>query len=254
MITKFALANELAASMAQELEPFEKKTLPQNLVKAVDYLQTAAEIFEEAGMTKRADQVLSILEKLANTPNKKMHTNMISKLPPVIKMMEKGITLADFDKMNAGDLRARARINKVLHELGLSPSDIIQAIGTHNFMKQQDSAAFANPHSSSSNILRMIEDPFGKDPSKDLEEGDEFSIESIASKHRKPKDPRKISDPHTKGLTPDKIVKNLLHHGTEFNMADDGVGDDLLNLDISDADLEVLENDALSEMDFEDEI
>ena len=64
----------------------------------------------------------------------------------------------------------------------------------------------------------------------------------------------KISDKHTKGLTPDKMVKNLLDHGTEFNMADDGQVDDLLNLDINDADLEVLEDEILSDMDFEDEV
>lgn len=64
--------------------------------------------------------------------------------------------------------------------------------------------------------------------------------------------PLNISDPHTKGLTPDKMVKNLLDHGTEFNMADDG--NSLLDLDINDADLEVLEEEVLSDMDFEDEV
>lgn len=67
----------------------------------------------------------------------------------------------------------------------------------------------------------------------------------------KKKKTSKVSDPYTKGLTPDKMVKNLLDHGTEFNMADDS---DLLNLDINDADLEVLENKMNSDMDFEDEI
>lgn len=74
------------------------------------------------------------------------------------------------------------------------------------------------------------------------------------AKKKKSKKPGKISDPHTKGLTPDKMVKNLLDHGTEFNMADVGEANDLLNLDINDADLEVLENEVLSDMDFEDEI
>lgn len=77
-------------------------------------------------------------------------------------------------------------------------------------------------------------------------------LESIGKSAQK--DPRKISDPHTKGLTPDKMVKNLLHHGTEFNLSDDGVANDLLNLDINDSDLELLEGAELSDMDFEDEI
>ncbi len=74
-------------------------------------------------------------------------------------------------------------------------------------------------------------------------------------KNRKPKDPRKINDPHTKGLTPEKMVANLLHHGTEFNMTDDATGiDDLLNADIDAATLEVSDADNPSEIGFEDEI
>jgi hypothetical protein len=247
MIIKFALADELASSMEHELKPFEEKTVPQNLAQAVECLHAAAEIFEEAGLTKRADQVLDILEKLA-AGKTKMHTNMIANLPPVGKMMQMGVTLADFEKMNRGDLRAKAKVNKILYQLGLDPRQIAQAIGIGNVMSLTDAEAFGNPHSSSSAILRMIENPFAAAPSKNLEEGDEIAIESLASKHKK------IKDPHTKGLTPEKMVKNLLNHGTEFNMADDSKADDLLNLDISDADLEVLENEALSEMDFEDEI
>jgi hypothetical protein len=67
----------------------------------------------------------------------------------------------------------------------------------------------------------------------------------------KPKNPLSVSDSHTKGLTPDKQIKNLLDHGTQFNMADDG--DALLDLDVNDADLEVLEKE-MSDMDFEDEV
>lgn len=47
----------------------------------------------------------------------------------------------------------------------------------------------------------------------------------IAKQHGK-------KDPHTSGLTSEKIVKNLLHHGTEFNMSDDESISDLLNADI----------------------
>lgn len=71
------------------------------------------------------------------------------------------------------------------------------------------------------------------------------------------RDPRKISDRHTQGLSPDKQIQNLLHHGTQFNMADDGAedidsadSDDLLNLEIDDG-LEVSDNDYFSS--FEEE-
>lgn len=55
----------------------------------------------------------------------------------------------------------------------------------------------------------------------------------------KPKDPTNVSDRHTKGLTSEKMVKNLSHHGTVFNLADDGA--DLLNADIGEEPLEVSE-------------
>lgn len=77
-------------------------------------------------------------------------------------------------------------------------------------------------------------------------------ISKIASKSG---DPRKISDRHTKNLTSQQMLKNLSHHGTQFNMADDGnFVDDLLNLEVSDTNLEVSEKNPTTEMDFEDEI
>ena len=55
----------------------------------------------------------------------------------------------------------------------------------------------------------------------------------------KPKNPTNVSDRHTKGLTSEKMVNNLSHHGTVFNMADDGAADDLLNADLAEEPLEV---------------
>lgn len=52
------------------------------------------------------------------------------------------------------------------------------------------------------------------------------------SKTRKPKNPTKISDRHTKNLDSNKMIKNLKDHGTVFNMADSNFADDLLNEDI----------------------
>ena len=75
----------------------------------------------------------------------------------------------------------------------------------------------------------------------------------IAVKHKK-----KV-DKHTKGLTSEKMVKNLLDHGTEFNLADQNLSldldddDDLLNLEFDENNIEVDETDPLS-LDFEDEI
>ena len=51
------------------------------------------------------------------------------------------------------------------------------------------------------------------------------------AKPRKPKNPLKISDKHTKNLDSKKMVKNLLDHGTVFNM-DANLADDFLDEDV----------------------
>lgn len=66
-------------------------------------------------------------------------------------------------------------------------------------------------------------------------------------------DPAKAPDRHLRNLTPENQVKNLLDHGTQFNLSDDGVlevndSDDLLSADIN---FEVTEEDFL--LSFEDE-
>lgn len=91
----------------------------------------------------------------------------------------------------------------------------------------------------------------------------------IAQRHgKKPK-----KDKHTAGLTSERMIQNLLNHGTEFNMSDDETindlladdmenpesfdnsdVDDLLNTDFGIDDLAVSDEDAFSEMDFEDEV
>ena len=63
------------------------------------------------------------------------------------------------------------------------------------------------------------------------------------------------ADRHMSGLTPEKQVRNMKHHGHQFNLSDDGKvdvsdADDLLNLEIDDA-LEVSEEGFES---FEDEV
>lgn len=129
MIKKSVFEDALIAGMQQQLIKQAKQEEYENLEKAADYLNSAAEIFEDMGMIKNAEQVLSILSKIA--------------------------------KKNIG----------------------------------------------------------------------------------------KTADSHTKGLTPDKMVKNLEHHGHPMNMANDGR---LANQEIEDT-LEVSDNfDELH--DFEDEI
>jgi len=75
-------------------------------------------------------------------------------------------------------------------------------------------------------------------------------LSKIAIKHKKHKD----HNGYTHGLTPEKMVENLKHHGWVFNLADDGSVDDLLNAEIGTEGLEVSEKEADGDLDFEDEI
>ena len=111
MIKKSVFEDELIEGMQKQLS---KEPDKSDLIKAVDYITAAIEIFEDNGMTAKADQLLSVLEKFA-----------AKKVPPKKKVA-----------------------------------------------------------------------------------------------------PKK-SDPHTKGLTPEKMVQNLLHHGHPMNYADDNLAKDM---------------------------
>ncbi len=245
MIKKPVFENELIFGMQQELAGFEKTAASNDLIKAADYLHAALEIFEEAGMTVHADNILDILTKIAIR-----HSN-VTKMPALQVLFDAGVTQEDFKNFGKGQPFAKIKINQALKKAGLTEDQIAEIIGKENVITDKDIEEYG-PSSSLGRILRMIEEPEGPVPeSKELHPGEEVKIESLAFQHKHPKDPRKISDRHTKGLTPEKQVKNLLDHGTQFNLADDG--NDLLNLEINDG-LEVTEDKTNPEMDFEDEI
>jgi hypothetical protein len=77
-------------------------------------------------------------------------------------------------------------------------------------------------------------------------------LAKIAGDEQNVQKKKQPSDPHTKGLTPEKQVENLKHHGTVFNMSDDGKADDMLEADVPEEQLEVTEPHH-AEKDFEEE-
>jgi hypothetical protein len=79
----------------------------------------------------------------------------------------------------------------------------------------------------------------------------EADQQDARGKPHRPRNPAKISDPHTKGLTPNKMVENYKHYGIPFNMTDDGKAEDMLDADINEAELEV--EDPHADKDFEEE-
>lgn len=83
-------------------------------------------------------------------------------------------------------------------------------------------------------------------------------LEKIAKEHHpmrpKPRDPRGTHDKHAP-KSPDEMIKNLLDHGTMFNLVDDGnASDDSFDADVPET-LEITEKDIPKESQtvFEDE-
>lgn len=64
MIKKSVFEDEIITGMHQQLIKQSKGIEVNNLSQAVDYLNSAAQIFEDLGMVKNADYVLLILSKL----------------------------------------------------------------------------------------------------------------------------------------------------------------------------------------------
>lgn len=73
MIKKSIFEEELIDGMHRQLIKQAVQQESDNLEKAADYLNSAAEIFEDVGMNKSADQILIILAKIAQ---KHQHKNM----------------------------------------------------------------------------------------------------------------------------------------------------------------------------------
>jgi len=258
---KKSFEDELMSGMMQQMHKQASKKAP-NLTKAAECLHSALEIFESAGLQTTADQIVNILEKIAQH-NTFKH---VDKMPSLKTLMEAGMTqsdLAECAKKNP-EPKAMAKLNLTLRYLGLSDHSIGKLIGPTNVMSEEEAKELINPNSSFGKTL------ISKDYSNDLE--------SLAKKKVKK------HDKHIKGLTPEKQVKNLLDHGTPFNLADDNFAvpaykssltkddmdadfadmldvqsfdinatdDELLSMDVKLDSLEVFDKDIVFE-DFEDE-
>ncbi len=62
---KKTFENEILKSMEVSLHKQASNQNTDNLEQAVDYLNSAIDIFEDAGLTAQADQILNVLSKIA---------------------------------------------------------------------------------------------------------------------------------------------------------------------------------------------
>jgi hypothetical protein len=234
MIKKSVFEDDLINGMQRELRSYEQKQGFENLDKAADYLNSAIQILEEAGMTAKADQILMVLSKIA-ARNK----NYVRQMPALNILMEKGVTKKDLIGAGKGNALSKARVNTALRSLGYTDKEIGEFIGHYNLMHEQEAETLLDPERSFGKIEKWLEDPYLASDRPEVRPGEELRFESIAENmHDSLGKP--VNDRHIRGLTPEKMTKNFEEHGSMFNLADDGAADDLLDADIDN--LEVLDN------------
>jgi hypothetical protein len=244
MIKKAVFEEELVQGMQRELQPYEKKQGMNNLVRAVEYLQAAAEIFEESGLSAKSDQVLRILLKIASDENDVKKTRPVQKLPSINKLFEHGLSPKDLEKAHSGDPRAIGKVNLALHKAGYSDEERLAFLGEKNFLPLQTAERWTkenpigtfqdwmtqvlHPSPEPGDVIEMTsmvpkegssaEDAVFKSLAQELGLSDDNDAQQ---KPHKPKNPTNVSDRHTKGLTSEKMVENMKGHGSWFNAADD---------------------------------
>lgn len=226
---KSLFENELIAGMENELRKQASSETP-NLVKAAECLHAALEIFESKGMKARADQVLQILEKLAQSEKSKV----VEKMPSVKALMEAGLTQRDMHEFAKGNPIAKAKFNLILRGLGLSEHQIGKFIGPANVMSEEDAKAVVDPNRSFSKIYDWMQDPTQPVDPSNPQPGETMEFRSIKDQPSSPGEflefkslaqvKKKSKDPATSGWTPEKGVKNLEEYGMPMKptMADDG--------------------------------
>jgi len=210
-MSKSLFEDELVFSMEKQLRKQGSAEKP-SLSKAAECLHAALEIFEEQGLTARADQVLQLLQKIAQSNE----ARDVQQMPSVHKLMEAGLTQRDMHEFAKGSPVAKAKFNMILRGLGYSDHQIGKFIGPTNVMSEDDAKQVMDPNRSFGKIHEWLQNPTKPVDPVNPQPGEELEFKSIAQKKRSA-----LTDRHTHGLTPEKEVENLKHHGTPFNMADD---------------------------------
>lgn len=170
MITKKVFEDDLIAGMQQELRKQASAETP-NLIKAADCLHAALEIFEEVGLQKQANQVLDLLQKIAQHHTTK--SKPVQKIFPIQKLMENGVSQKDLMELAKGNPTAKAKVNLIMRSLGVPEEDIIKFVG---HMSEKDALDMVNPNRALSKIHEWIEEPSKVSP------GDVISGESLLPK------------------------------------------------------------------------
>lgn len=239
---------DLLSNMTKNLVRKDNKS--NKLAKAIELISSASEVFEASGMTKEADKLISILEKIA-THAMGMPTEETY-----------GLSDEDYVNMYSGDVDTQLKVNKMLSK-HLSPDEIAVRLGD----KYLEPLAYR----------RLLREQMGrtiektKTP-KEIEFNSKLLEENHDKNERRESLRREISDLITKSpseggevsklaKTNNKIknsiqqlIKNMERTGTPFAFDGNDL-DELDTLEIDDQDMSDINNIniEMSETDFEDE-
>ena len=182
-MNKNVFENDIIRGMQQQLVKQAGSKVP-DLSKAAECLHSALEIFEEQGLQKQADQITQLLLKIANK-NSSLPKVAEPQLQSVQQLMQAGVSQRDLREFAKGNPIAVAKLNLVVRKLGMPDHEIAKFLGHGNVMTEEQANKAINPN----------EVPLG--------------LQSTA---------KNKTDYATKGLTPEKEVKNLKQYGIPFNM------------------------------------
>lgn len=149
------------------------------------------------------------------------------------ELLELGVSTDSVLRIYYGDKKVIAAVNahliKKLAGLGMRGKEIKEKmrdlLGDKYLMSLDELRQYLTPKQSSQELMNEIS------------RGKDFLGKDLPKIEAKSKKPRKIHDPHIKGLTSEKMLENLKHHGTVFNMANDGqAAEDSLDVDENDID------------------
>lgn len=156
MIKKSIFEKDLIAGMQKELHS-QANGSEINLNQALDYLQSAMEILDEAGMKSNAQAISTILKKVADPIYKKK--NPVKEMPSIQSLMEAGLTQKDLMEFGKGNPTAKAKVNQVLRSLGRTDKEIFNFIGPNNFMSEEDAEVLLDPSSSLGKMWEWMQKP-----------------------------------------------------------------------------------------------
>lgn len=217
MIKKSVFENEIIAGMQRELTSKNIKQGMTDLGTAVDHINNAIGIFEEAKMTSVADKLLDLLYKIA------AHSN-VRTMPGVEQLMHMGMTPNDIRKASKGDIYAKYKLNSILRSLNYEQKDIVSFLGKTYLSDDQmiEVKSRIDAHDESANVINNLLDQT-LTPEKLAPVKRNVSDIKLPESAKLPETIRmtRASDRHTHKLTPEQMIKNLKDHSTVFNMADD---------------------------------